>query len=217
MVARGRICDHSAKRTLGLSLIQPTLKTEAAKRNYVTPWHPIHRGTPVRHAPTRRLLPGEQPGQQQRQVERPPEGGQETGNNAGPQDEGLPGPADVPAHGTMTAVRADRPAVPPENEPQDRPEGNTAERSQGSQRNAEPTVRTDRPVVPQGQPEDHTDEHNQGPQRDAGPEREQSRGKGKRWPDGHHHPIASGAVSARRPPGRAGSPVQPQHLRLAPD
>ena len=80
----------------------------------------------------------------------------------------------------MTAVRAERPAVPPENERQGRPEGNTTERSQGSQRNAETTVRTDRPAVPQGQPEEHTAEHNQGPQREAGPEREQGRGKGKR-------------------------------------
>ena len=128
--------------------------------------------------------PGEQPGQQQRQVERPPEGGQETSNHAGPQDEGLPVPADISAHGTVTAVRTDRPAVPPENEPQ-------------------------------GQPEDHAAEHSQGSQRDAGSERRPGRGKGKRRPNGHHHPVALGAVSFRRPPGRAGSLGQPQHLRPA--
>ena len=162
----------------------------------------------------RRLLPSEQPDQQQRQVERPPQTDEETGKTAGPQDEGLPGPADIPAHGTMTAIRADRPAVPPENEPQGRPEGNTTERSQGSQRNAETTVRTDRPVVPQGQPEDHSAEHNQCPKRDAGPESGPCRRK--RRPDGRHLPITLGAVSAHRPPGGAGSPGQPQHLRPPP-
>ena len=68
-------------------------------------------------------LPGEQQDQQQAaggtSPHRPT---RKQATTAGPQDEGLSVPADIPAHGTVTAVRTDRPAVPPENEPQGQPE-----------------------------------------------------------------------------------------------
>ena len=71
-------------------------------------------------------------------MERSPKTDEETGKTAGLQNEGLPVPADVPAHGIVTAVWTDRPAVPPENEPQGQPEGQTAKHGKGPQLDAGP-------------------------------------------------------------------------------
>ncbi len=80
-----------------------------------------------------RHQPGEQPDQQQHQVERPPQTDKKAGKTRDVQDEGLPGPADTSAHGIVITVRTDRPAVPPENEPQGKPKGHTAEHGESPQ------------------------------------------------------------------------------------